>query len=55
VLVIVSEAVCCEPSSTLPKAALAGFADNCPSAIPVPDSATVALEFEASLEIVRFD
>lgn len=55
VLVMVSEAVCCEPTSTLPKASLVGLAVSCPSAIPVPESAMLVLESDASLEMVTFE
>jgi hypothetical protein len=47
VLVIVSVALCCEPTFTLPKDLLAGLLVNCPGLMPVPESGIVSVGFEA--------
>lgn len=52
VLVTVSEAVCCEPTVTLPKSSLDGLLASDPAAIPVPERATFVAASEALLFIV---
>src|SRR5579864_5335169 len=42
------------PTTTLPKAKLAGVTVNCPAAVPVPDSARFKVGFDAFEETARF-
>ena len=52
VFVTVSDAVCCDPTVTLPKSSLDGLLASDPAAIPVPESATFVAASEALLFMV---
>ena len=45
--VTVTEAVCCDPTVTLPNASLAGLLVSCPAATPAPESGIVSVGFGA--------
>jgi hypothetical protein len=53
-LVTVSESVFFDPVCTEPKLKLVGLELSCPPATPVPESATLSVEFGALLVIARF-
>jgi hypothetical protein len=43
-----------DPTTTLPKLRLAGDTDNCPGAVPVPESAILSVELDAFDTTDRF-